>query len=177
MRIPTWRLVLTGGAIVVLLLLGIGFVAASSTSGGPNDTAALAAPTAAPAASGDATGRPRLGQRLRAFLAGPGGQRLGLGGRLVHVTATVQDKDGNLIQLQLDHGTIQAIGNGTLTVSEAGAASVTVSTDGSTVVRIGRDKGALGDLKVGQTIFVQSRVTNGTTLAKHIVEVPTAAGN
>lgn len=173
MRIPTWRLVLTGGAIAILLAVGIGFVAASSNSSNHPPAAGLSAPTAAPGSSGKPT-NPRIGQRLRAFLAGKDGRRLGLGGRLVHVTATVLDKDGNLIQVQLDHGTIQAIGNGTLTVSEAGGTTVTVSTDSSTLVRIGRDKGALSDLKVGQTIFVQSRIDGGTTLAKHILEVPAA---
>ena len=171
MRIPTWRLVLTGGAIVLLLGLGIGF-AAASTSTGTSSAAALAAPTAAPGASAKPD-RPRIGQRLREFLGGSGRR---LGGRLVHVTATVLDKDGNLIQLQLDHGTIQAIGNGSLTVAEAGGTTVTVSTDASTLVRIGPDKGSLTDLKVGQTIFVQSRIDGGTTLAKHILEVAAAGG-
>jgi uncharacterized protein DUF5666 len=170
MRIPTWRLVLTGGAIVLLLGVGIGIVAASTSAGHDPAAAALAAPTAAPGTNPD---HPRIGARLKALLGGSGHR---LGGRLVHVTATVLDKDGNLVTLQLDHGTIQAIGSGTLTVSEAGGATVTVSTDASTLVRIGRDKGTLGDLKAGDQVFVQSRVSGNITLAKHILEVPATAG-
>jgi hypothetical protein len=92
------------------------------------------------------------------------------------VTATVLDKDGKLIQVQLDHGTIQAVGGGSITISEAGGTNITVTTDAATVVRTGRTKGSLGDLKVGDNVFVQSRVDGGTTLAKHILKVPTASG-
>ena len=172
MRISTWRFALTGVAIVVLLALGIGFVAASSNTSSHPSTAAAAA-SANPAASGAPESKGSKG--LRAFLNGRG-LRLGLGGRVVHVTATVQDKDGKLIQLQLDHGTVQAIGAGSITISEAGGTNVTVNTDASTLVRTGRTKGSLSDLKVGDNVFVQSRIDGGTTLAKHILKVPTASG-
>jgi hypothetical protein len=168
MRIPTWRLALTSGAIVILLAVGIGFVAASTGGTPAQDTAALAAGTAAPDASSrpDRDGRPGL----RAFLGREG--RLGVGRRVVHVVGTFQDKDGNLVTIQIDHGTIQSIASGSLTIAEAGGSSVTVSTDGSTIVWVGRDKKTLGDLKVGDTIFVQSRIDGGTTLAKRILKVP-----
>jgi hypothetical protein len=172
MRIPTWRLVVTGVAIVVLLALGIGFVAASSNTASHAGTVAAAAST-----NPQATNEPEGGvpKGLRGLCKGRG-LRLGLGGRIVHVTATVQDKDGKLIQLQLDHGTVQAIGGGSITVAEAGGTNVTVTTDASTIVRTGRTKGSLGDLKVGDNVFVQSRVDGATTLAKHILKVPTASG-
>jgi len=173
MRIPTWRFALTGVAIVLLLALGIGFVAASSNTPNHQGTAVVAA-SANPAASGDRAGKPG-DKGLRGLLKGKG-LRLGLGGRVVHVTATVQDKDGKLIQLQLDHGTVQAIGGGSITVAEAGGTNVTVSTDASTVVRTGRTAGSLGDLKVGDQVFVQSRIDGGATLAKHILKIPTASG-
>jgi hypothetical protein len=172
MRISTWRVALTGVAIVLLLALGIGFVAASSNTPGQPGTE-VAAASANPAASGDPAGK-AADKGLRGLLKGKG-LRLGLGGRVVHVTATVQDKDGKLIQLQLDHGTVQAVGGGSITISEAGGASVTVTTDASTVVRTGRTKGSLADLKVGDQVFVQSRIDGGATLAKHILKVPTAS--
>ncbi|HJW23183.1 MAG TPA: DUF5666 domain-containing protein [Candidatus Limnocylindrales bacterium] len=176
MRIPTWRLVLTGGAIVVLAALGVGLVAASS--GAPSVPAApvAAAPSAAPGASA----------------AGPGALRDGLVGRigrilanrpfakhLVHATITATDQNGNLVTFQLDHGTIASIGSGSLTMSEAGGGTVTVSTDAATVVFLGggAGKGALADLKVGDQLFVQSRLDGGTALAKHILRVPGATGS
>lgn len=171
MRIPTWRFALTGVAIVVLLALGIGFVAASSNTGSHPGTA-VAAPSTNPEASGAPAGEG--GKGLRAMLRGKGLR--GLGGRIVHVTATVLDKDGKLIQVQLDHGTVQAIGGGSITVAEAGGTTVTVSTDAATIVRTGRTKGSLSDLKVGDNVFVQSRIDGSTTLAKHILKVPTASG-
>jgi hypothetical protein len=171
MRISSWRFALTGVAIVLLLAVGIGFVAASSNTPSHPGTAAAAA-SADPQASGEPSGRGATG--LRALLHGKGLR--GLGGRLVHVTATVQDKDGKLIQLQLDHGTVQAVGGGSLTVAEAGGTNVTMTTDASTVVRTGRTKGSLSDLRVGDQVFVQSRIDGGATLAKHILKVPTTSG-
>jgi hypothetical protein len=171
MRIPTWRLALTGGAIVILLALGLGLVAARPSSPSQPSTAAAAA-SLSPDASAAPDANGPLGQRLRSLLER--WQRFGVGHRLVHATATVLDKDGNLVQLQLDHGTVQAMDGGSITVAEAGGTTVTVTTDSATVVRIGHDKGTLADLKVGDQVFVHSRIDAGTTLAKHILEVPTA---
>lgn len=166
MRIPTWRLVLTGGAIVVLAVAGIGFAAAAGT-GGTQQTAIV---EAAPSADTDDGTAPALRpQRER-----PAGRLARFGGRLVHAEATVQDKDGNLININLDHGTIEAIGNGSITIAAAGDASVTVKTDDDTKVWVGREEGSLDDLAVGDEIFVQSRVDGGNVLAKHIIERPAA---
>jgi hypothetical protein len=173
MRIPTWRLALTGGAIVVLLAIGIGFVAASTgTTAAPNSLTAAASP--APEASARPERIDKL--RLKAWLGSRVG-RLGVAKHLVHATATFTDKDGNLVTIQLDHGTIQAIGNGSLTIAEAGGSTVTVSTDDKTDVYVAREEGKLSDLKVGDTVFVQSRIDGGT-LAKRILKVPAdAAGS
>jgi hypothetical protein len=174
MRIPTWRLALTGAALVVLAVAGIGFAAAAGTGGTQQAASVDAAPS-----TGTGTGttpaaaprRPALGGGLEEDLG-----RLGrLGGRLVHAEATVQDKDGNLIRINLDHGSITAIGSGSITISEAGSSTVVVKTDTDTKVHIGREAGTLDDLKVGDVIFVQSRVDGGTVLAKHILKKPAAA--
>jgi Cu/Ag efflux protein CusF len=172
MRIPTWRLVLTGGAIVLLLALGIGFAAASTGGAPASNTAALPASTDGPTSSG-APDHPRSG--IGHFLKDHAG-RVGFGKHLVHVTATFTDKDGKLVTIEIDHGTVQAIGTGTLTIAEAGGTTVTVSTDTDTKVWVGRDAGKLSDLKTGDTVFVQSRV-DGSTLAKRILEVPATAAS
>ena len=173
MRIPTWRVALTGGAIIVLLAVGIGLVAASSGgTSAPSSLTAASSPAPDASAKPDRPDRPRL----RAWLGGRLGH-LRVAKHLVHVTATFTDKDGALVTIQVDHGTIQAIGTDSLTIAEAGGSSVTVSTDAKTDVYIGREEGALGDLKVGDTVFVQSRVDGGT-LAKRILKIPTdAAGS
>jgi hypothetical protein len=85
---------------------------------------------------------------------------------------TVTDRDGKLVHLQLDHGTVQSLGNGTLTIAEAGGGTETVSTDGATIVRVGRNTGTLGDVKVGAEVFVRSRLEGSTALAKRIIVVP-----
>jgi hypothetical protein len=171
MRIPTWRLAFTGGTILVLLALGIGFVAASGNAPSTPAGAALAASTAAP----DASAKPDRPDHhgFKAWFGGRAG-RLALAKHLVHATATFTDKDGSLVTIQLDHGTVQAIGSGSLTIAEAGGSTQTVSTDDKTDVYVGREEGSLSDLEVGDTIFVQSRVDGGT-LAKRILKVPAAA--
>jgi hypothetical protein len=171
MRIPTWRLALTGVTTVVLLALGIGFVAASGNGPAAPAAAGLAEPTVAPGASARADRRDH--PRLKGWFGGRAG-KLALAEHLVHATATFTDKDGNLVTIQLDHGTVQAIGNGSLTVAEAGGSTVTVSTDDKTDVYVGREEGTLSDLEIGDTIFVQSRVEGGT-LAKRILKVPATA--
>ena len=174
MRIPTWRLALSGGAILILAIAGIGIAAAAGVGGTQQAATVDAAPATDTGASTD-TNPAAAPQRP---LAGGLDEELGrlgrLGGRLVHAEATVQDKDGNLIDIQLDHGTIQAIGNGSITISEAGNSTVVVKTDTETKVRIGREAGTLDDLKVGDDIFVQSRVDGGNALAKHILKKPAA---
>ena len=175
MRIPTWRLLLTGAAIVVLAVVGVGFVAASS-----NTPAAPAAPAAAAASTAPGTTVPgsglrqQLGLRWGRFLADRPFAR-----RLVHATITVTGQGGSLVTFQLDHGTIASIGNGSLTISESGGESVTVSTDANTVVFLGggAGKGSIGDMKVGDQIFVQSRLDGGTALAKHVLRIPATTGS
>ncbi len=171
MRIPTWRLVLTGGAIVVLVALGVGLVAASSNNPGATVAPVAAAPSLDPGASGAPPGAVRAGLmgRLEQLLANRPFAR-----RMVHATVTVTGPNGSFVTFQLDHGTIAAIGSGTISISEAGGATVTVSTDANTVVLLGggAGKGSLADLKVGDQVFVQSRLDGGTALAKHILRVP-----
>ncbi|MEA2675510.1 MAG: hypothetical protein QOI92_2702 [Chloroflexota bacterium] len=164
MRIPTWRLALTGGAIVILLAAGLGLAFASNAPTTAPANVTSAASTAAPNANSTAgtRGKARAARLLR------------IGRRLVHAEVTV-NRDGQLVNLQLDHGTVQSIGTGTLTISEAGGGTETVSTDDATKVHLGRTAGKLADVKVGAEVFVRSQVSGGMTLAKGILVVPAAA--
>jgi hypothetical protein len=164
MRIPTWRLLLTGGAVVVLAVAGLGFAAASNAPSAAPASVTAADPPAGPNAAGPGAGvRNGLGA----------GRLLRIGRNLVHAEVTV-DRNGQLVHLQLDHGTVQSIGDGKLTISEAGGSTVTVSTDDATKVHIGRSVGKLADVKVGAEVFVRSLVDGGTPLAKGIRVVPAA---
>jgi hypothetical protein len=166
MRIPTWRLLLTGGAIIILAVVGIGLATATITPAAPAGVVADAEETTGP----DAVARERLGQRH-----GWGAGRLLRAGRhLVHAEVTVTGRDGELISLQVDHGTVQAVGGGSLTIAEAGGGTETVSTDDATIVHVGRKDGSLADVTAGDEVFVQSRIDGGTVLAKRIVIVPTS---
>jgi hypothetical protein len=174
MLIPTWRLILTGGAIVVLIAGGIGLVAAAGAPVAVAPSPVSATATANPAATAGAEWqkqRDRL-ERRGAFA----GKLLRLGRHLVHVEATVTDRDGKLIVIWLDHGTVQAAGNGSVTISETGGGTQTVKTDDATIVRVGREDGTLADVTAGDDVFVQSRVDGGASLAKRILIVPTQGG-
>jgi hypothetical protein len=171
MSIPTWRLVLTGAAVVVLAAAGIGLVAAASTPA-PLAPTVSAAPTAAPRSTAKPDRQRNRLEHHGAFAA----KLLRLGRHLVHVEATVTDRDGQLIVIWLDHGTVQAAGNGSVTISETGGGSQTVKTDDATIVRAGREIGTLADVTAGDEVFVQSRVDGGVALAKRIVIVPAGAG-
>ena len=170
MRVPTWRLVLTGGAVVILAALGIGLVAAANAPAASTSNAVPAVATAGPSTS-TAPGRPsreRLGARGEVF----GARLLRLGRHLVHVEATVTDKDGNLVVVWLDHGTVASYAGGSLAVSEAGGGTKIVSTDDATIVRVGRNDGTLADVTAGDEVFVKSRVDGGKTVAKRILILP-----
>jgi hypothetical protein len=178
MRPPALRFALTGGAVLVLVIAGMGVAAAA---GAPSTTATLPA-AAADADQGDTAPldadlalelaanetsderAARDGSKLRRLLR--------LGRHLVHAEVTVTDKDGNLVHLQLDHGTVQSIGGGTLVIAEAGGGTESVATNDATIVWLAREKVRLDAVKVGAEIFVQSRIDGGTVLAKRILVIP-----
>jgi hypothetical protein len=172
MRIQTWRLLLTGGAIAILAVAGIGLVAGATAPKAPTANVVAVESTHAPDASGKPDrpeGDARLGKHRERFGAA---KLLRIGRHLVHAEITVVGRDDELIDLQLDHGTVQAAGGGSLTIAEQGGKTETVSTDAATIVYVGRKDGSLADLSVGAEVFVQSRLDGGSPLAKHILVVP-----
>jgi Domain of unknown function (DUF5666) len=177
MRIAGWRIALTGVCLVVLAIMGIGL--ASAAAGSPPANAAPVAAAGSPGATSDAGSSPSSagGQGILRGLrrVGPLARLERVGRRLVHGQVTVTDKNGNLVTLQFDHGTIQAIAGGSITISEQGGSTVIVSTDNDTKVRLGRNHGSLADLKVGDELIVQSRVSGGNALAKHVLRVPSGS--
>lgn len=175
MRIPTWRLALTGAAVTTFAVVGIGLVAAASAPPPAAPGAVAAEATRSPDASAQPD-RPARHERLGERRAGWGPGLLRIGRHLVHAEATVVDRDGNLILLWLDHGTVASVARGSLTISEAGGGSKTVVVDEATIVYVGRVDGTLADVTAGDEVFVQSRVDGGTVLAKRILIVPARPG-
>lgn len=171
MRIPSWRLALTGGAVVVLATVGIGLVAAAAAPAAPQSNVLTADPTTGPASTARPD-RPFGHERHEDRRAAWGARLLRLGRHLVHVEATITDRDGHLIVIWLDHGTVQSTGDGEVTISEAGGTSRTVATDDATIVYVGRADGTLRDVTVGDEVFVQSRVEDGSPLARRILIIP-----
>lgn len=157
------RLAVVAGALVLLSILGAGFAQAapapSSTSAGATLTADEQPP--------EGERLPRLRQRLGDFGFGR------LARNLVHGTVTVLGRDGELVTLQFDHGTIATIGDGSLSISEANGETVTVATTDATRVRKVRQPSSLGELNVGDGVFVTSVIEDGAATARLIV-VPMA---
>jgi hypothetical protein len=145
MRHPTARVALVGAALLTLVVIGAG--------------AAVAAPAPAPAAAGAAATAPNSA-------LGPFDR---IGRAVVHGTVVVQKKDGTLVTMQLDRGTIAAIGGGTITISEAGGRTETVTTNADTRVRKDGAKSDLSRLAVGDKVSVVSEVQGSTPVAKTIL--------
>jgi hypothetical protein len=163
MRIPTWRIAVTGAAIVILGVAGIGLASASNS-----------APPAASAGGSAAADEVALDAALDAVRgtdAGALGRGRWFARHVVHAVVTVVGGEGDLVTIQLDRGTVTAIDADSLTLSEKGGGSVTVSLNDETRVRQGRERATLDAIDVGDDLFVQSRV-DGSTLAKRIVIVP-----
>jgi hypothetical protein len=107
-------------------------------------------------------------ERLRA----PELRRLAAWRRLVHATATLDlPAFGGLTTVQLDHGTLSAVRATSLTIGETGGTSVTVELGAATKVRRDGAETAIADLKVGDDVFVMSRVETGGAEA-YLVVVP-----
>jgi len=163
MRIPAWRIALTGAAITILGVAGIGLVSASNSAPPASSAAGLA--------TGDEralAAAPRTAPRDEAGALGRG---RGFPRHIVHAVITFEGRDGELVTIQLDRGTVTTVDADSLTLSEKGGGSVTVSLNDETKVREGRQQATLDAIDVGDDLFVQSRV-DGSTLAKRIVLIP-----
>jgi hypothetical protein len=101
-----------------------------------------------------------------------GARLLRLGRHIVHVEATVTDRDGKLITIWLDHGTVQSVGSGSVTISETGGGSQTLKTDAATIVHLGKADATLADVTAGDEVIIKSRVDGGGALAKRILIIP-----
>ena len=175
MSIPRWRIALTGVAIGVLAIAGIGLVNAGSNAvdstlatvskavqaeaaSNAEEAALDAALEAAPAAAREAADG-------RGANAGPVGRWVVR--HLVHAVVTIQGEDDELYTIQLDRGAVTAVDADSLTIAEAGGSSVTVALNDATRVREGRERSNLDAIDVGDDVFVQSRIDGGT-LAKRV---------
>jgi hypothetical protein len=165
MRFARWRLVLTAAAVLVLGTVAVGGALAGSfepPAADPIDTLSMVDSlrvddsAAAPAFLG--RGRPVA--------------RLAAARHLIHLEVTAVDRAGEIVEHHLDHGTIDSIGSAVIVVSEADGSAVTINTGDDTAVWLGRTRGTLGELKVGDEVIVHSRVDGGEVIARQIVRLP-----
>jgi hypothetical protein len=179
MRTSTRLLAITGAAALALTT-GLAGIVVGAGLPAPAAPAAQAPGAAQPPAADisdidlaslsqalapDVAADPAAAARLAALR-----QRLaGLRGRnLVHAEVTV-DRNGTLVTLDVDHGTITAVGSGSLTIKQAGGGSRTIATSDATRVRKDRGKAALTDLATGDEVFVLGKVDGGKVTATLVV--------
>jgi hypothetical protein len=152
-KIPRWRIALTGAALSVLTVAGIGLAQAAAPPPDPA-LAVLDAAVASDPAAGSVT-RPE--RRLRPLRD------------VVHGTITFNHPDEGLVTVQVDGGTISTVDADSMTISEAGGASVTVAIDDQTRVRVDRKRSTVDALKTGQTVRVISRVGTGNAATARLI--------
>lgn len=202
MTIVSRSLALAGGAALLVGVLGAGIAVGAGASAGSAATSSTAAPGAAATGAASLSGATdptaaaadaalaafdQAGTTGPAGLAAPGataqpatrlGQRIRRFARwkqLVHATVTVNRPGAGIQTFNLDHGTITALTAGSMTVAEAGGASVTLTTDTTTRVRKDGKKATLADLRSGNDVVVVSLVGGTGTSRAILVVVPPAA--
>ena len=106
----------------------------------------------------------------RGLAAGPL-RRLAAARRLVHATVVLDLPKTGLTTVQIDHGTIFAVGATSLTIAETGGGKPSVTLESETRVRRNGAKAVIADLKVGDEVFVLSKVETDGTVA-YLVVVP-----
>ncbi len=196
MILPLRRVLVSGAVVALAALTAFALVRAASpdpasaglAAGGDPASAAVVAPADAGPVRGDAAaGDDAIATEIDAVLAADQTaaaaperaavrgaiRRFAAWNRLVHATVVVDLKAGGLTTIQLDHGTIAAVGASSITITEAGGGSVTVALGSDTRVRRDGAKAAAADLKVSDNVFVMSKVEAGGTTA-YLVVVPMA---
>jgi hypothetical protein len=170
-NISRWRIVLVATTLVVLAGLGAGLVMANDPSPGTPGTAPAGDTGTAP--TGGTGAGPALGSRPIRPNAGQGLPGRGLRGqRLVHLEGTLDLPVKGIVKVAFDHGTISALGEGTISVLEKDGATVTLKTDADTHVRKGGAPAKLSDLKKGDEVVVTSQFEDGSWVAYRIIVPP-----
>jgi hypothetical protein len=161
------RTVLVTGFAVILGLAGIGLAQAAAFASRPDARSAIAPAVLDTAFAADQVASdPAAADRAAGALL-----KLRFWQRLVHATATLDLPDKGRTTVQLDHGTVAAIGTASLTVAETGGASVTVALGDETRYRKDGTRVKAGAIKTGDAIYVMSLVGSAGSEA-YLVVVP-----
>lgn len=131
-------------------------------------------------------------------MGGRGGDRGGFGGRgmggdlggavigrfedIVSQTVVRLDADGNVLTDKVEHGTVSAVADGSITIDLATGESVTIATDANTSAyswdttgRPARSEIAVADVAVGADVMVWSESQDdGSFLAQRVAVLPVA---
>ena len=168
MPLPRWRLALTGGLLIALGMIAVGFVQAS--------TPPVAGPSAESGADDETLEHRR--DRGRGLGLGRGGFGGGWGrlDQLVHAEAVVDLPEEGLTTFTVDVGTVASVGEGTITIQPSEGTAVSVATDAETTVRKDREKVGPEGLVVGDRVVVIANDKDGSMVARRILVRPADEG-
>jgi hypothetical protein len=171
MHVSRLSAVAISGTVIVLAVVGVGFVSAA--------TQRTAATTISSVDSGHASTAVDGSSLDNLMVSGATLRRLRgrLGHRVVHGIVTLERPKGGLVTVQVDRGTVAAVTSGHLAISETGGSIVTVATSADTRVRRDGSRIELSALRNGDDVYVLSLVPDGggePTAA--IVAAPTRQG-
>jgi hypothetical protein len=158
---------IAAGALGATALTGIAFAATDSPTATPTPQATQSPNATTPPNGDDA---PDMGMRggpggHHGF--GPGGPGRGLGA-VLHGDVTVEGEDGNAKLVRMQKGTVESIGDGTLTVKSSDGYTSTWTVNDDTTIRRDRDEAALADLKVGDTVIARGPLSGDTATARMV---------
>jgi hypothetical protein len=153
---------ITAGALGATALTGIAFAATDSPTTSPTPSATQAPDAeAAPPAGG-------MGMR-----GGPGGMHgkgpgaLGRGlGDVLHGDVTVEREDGTAELVRVQRGTVESVGEGTVTVKSSDGYTSTWTVNDQTTLRRDRDDATVTDLKAGDTVLARGPVDGDQATAR-----------
>jgi hypothetical protein len=180
-RSPRWRRpgrpVAVAGVALVALAGGAtaGYAVTQSSAAKASDTAAVAASTPSPSASGKPWSWP--GRHAGMRLAGPGGGAFmfgpgkfgGIVGGAVHGQLTVPKSGGGYQTVDVQRGTVTAVSSTSVTVKSADGYTASYAVNGSTVVNA--KAAGIGSVKTGDTIFVSATASGSTATAASITDM------
>lgn len=147
----------------------IAFSVASYASSGSTSDASSGSTSGAPLASSDGIYAAALSTSAP---AAPGGGR-----QLLHGERVVKDKDGKIITVDIQRGTVSAVSASSMSVRSSDGTTWTWTLNGTTKVRgANLKKEPTSSIKVGDTVAVAGQRTGDTRIARAVADPPPTLG-
>jgi hypothetical protein len=151
------------GVAVVAVVAGAGVAVATTSHPAPTATTTSALSTGAtPSASASPSAAKHHGRHGHG-----GGSGLGIGlGSVLHGQVTIRKAGGGYETVDVQRGTVTAVGSSSLTVKSADGYSATYAVSSST--NVNAEAAGIGSVKSGDTVLVEASTSGSTATAVHV---------